>query len=191
MRRIAIATLVGASLALMTAPANAAWKSYVSHKYGFSFEAPGDVKVQNGTYRGQLSGPRQTTVYRSVDDNIEYRVTVMSFQQAKAEGANILGERAYNFQNEKKVLMDTFGRVEPGKDSIYGRKITVEQPNNGGRTTAAFYFTNGYLYTLEATVLPANGDYASPDPGRFIDSIVFVLTRTQPGATELPLPPEE
>jgi hypothetical protein len=188
MRRIAIATLLGASLAVMTAPANAAWKSYVSHKFGFSFEAPGEVKVQNGTYRGQISGPQQTIVYRSVED----KVTLMpSFKQAQAEGANILGERAYNFQNEKKVLMDTFGRVEPGKDSIYGRKITVEQPNNGGRTTAAFYFNNGTLYSLEATVLPANGDYASPDPGRFIDSIVFVLTRTQPGATDLTMPPEE
>jgi hypothetical protein len=94
------------------------------------------------------------------------------------------------FQADKKVLMDTFARVEPGKDSIYGRKMTVDLPKNGGRTTAAFYFTDGKLISLEATVLPANGDYTSPDPGRFIDSIAFVLSRTQPGATELPLPPE-
>jgi hypothetical protein len=188
MRRITIATMVAASLAVLTAPAQAAWHSYISHSLGFSVEMPGDVKTQTGTYRGQVSGPRETIIFRSVDDNIEYKVTVMSFLQAQAESASILGEREYMFQNEKKVLMDTFGRIEPGKDAIYGRKITVELPKNGGRTTGAFYFYKGKLYTLEATVLPANGDYASPDPGRFIDSIAFVLSRAQEGSTELKLP---
>ena len=175
-------------LAFTAAPAEAAWKSYVSHKLGFSFEAPGDVKTQAGTYRGQVSGPRETIVFRSLDDNIEYKVTVMSFMQAQADGASILGEREYVFQDGKKVLMDTFGRVEPGKEAIYGRKITVEQPKDGGRTTAAFYFTKGKLITLEATVLPANGDYATPDAGRFIDSVTFNLDRAEKGATELKLP---
>jgi hypothetical protein len=188
MRSLTLALLAGAALAMTTAPASAAWKSYVSHKLGFSFEAPGEVKTQAGTYRGQIAGPHETIVFRSVDDNIEYKVTVMSFMQAQADGASILGEREYMFQDGKKVLMDTFGRVEPGKDSVYGRKITVDQPKNGGRTTAAFYFNKGKLISLEATVLPANGDYASPDPGRFIDSIVFQLQRTQEGATELKLP---
>ena len=105
--------------------------------------------------------------------------------------ADLLGERTYAFQNNKKVLMDTFGRVEPGKEAIYGRKITVDQPNNGGRTTAAFYFTKGKLITLEATVRPANGDYATPDAGRFIDSVTFNLTRADKSATELKLPAPE
>ena len=48
---------------------------------------------------------------------------------------------------------------------MYGRKITVEQPNNGGRTLGAFYFVNGKLVVLESTILPANGDYASPVGG--------------------------
>ena len=139
------------------------------------FMAPGEVKAAVGNFRGNVAGPRQTIVYRSVEDNIEYKVTVMSFLQAQAEGATLLGEREYMFQDGKKVLMDTFARVEPGKDAVYGRKIVVDLPDNKGRTTGAFYFTKGRLIALEATVLPANGDFASPDPGRFIDSIVFVL----------------
>jgi hypothetical protein len=188
MRRFGIVTSVGVSLAVMTAPAQAAWHSYVSHKLGFSFEMPGDVKTQTGTYRGAYAGPHETMIFRSVDDNIEYKVTVMSFAQAQAEGATILGEREYMFQDGKKVLMDTFGRVEPGKDAIYGRKITIELPKNGGRDTAAFYFTKGKMVVLEATVLPANGDYASPDPGRFIDSVTFNVDRAEKGSTELKLP---
>jgi hypothetical protein len=182
------AALAGAALAMAAMPAQAAWKSYINRELGFSFMAPGEVKTDVGTFRGAVAGPRQTIVYRSTENNIEYKVTVMSFLQAQAEGANLLGEREYMFQDGKKVLVDTFARVEPGKDAVYGRKLVVDLPGNKGRTTAAFYFTKGRLISLEATVLPAKGDFASPDPGRFIDSVAFVLSRTQPGAVELETP---
>jgi hypothetical protein len=182
------AALAGAALAMAAMPAQAAWKSYINRELGFSFMAPGEVKADVGTFRGAVAGPRQTIVYKSVDDNIEYKVTVMSFLQAQAEGATLLGEREFMFQDKKKVLMDMFGRVESGKDAVYGRKIVVDLPDNKGRATGAFYFTKGRLIALEATVLPAHGDLASPDPARFIDSIAFVLSRTEPGAVELETP---
>jgi len=182
------AALAGAAVAMAAMPAQAAWKSYINRELGFSFMAPGEVKTSVGTFRGEVAGPRQTIVYTSAEDNVEYKVTVMSFVQAQAEGAALLGEREFMFQNRKKVLMDTFARVEPGKDAVYGRKLVVDLADNKGRTTGAFYFTKGRLITLEATVLPAKGDYATPDPGRFIDSIAFVLSRTEPGAVELKTP---
>jgi hypothetical protein len=83
--------------------------------------------------------------------------------------------------------MDTFSRVESGKDTVYGRKIVVDQQDNKGRTTGAFYFTKGKMISLEATVLPAHGNYDSPDPGRFVDSIVFVVSRADKNAVELPI----
>jgi hypothetical protein len=193
MRRWMSAALGGAAVAsaaitMAAAPAQAAWNSYVNRELGFSFMAPGEIKTDVGTFRGAIAGPHQTIVYRSVEDNIEYKVTVISFRQAQAEGATLLGEREYMFQDKKKVLMDTFGRVEPGKDAVYGRKIVVELPDHKGRSTGAFYFTKGKLIALEATVLAASGDVASPDPARFIDSIAFALSRTQPGAVELETP---
>jgi hypothetical protein len=190
MHRWMTAVLTGAALATAAMPAQAAWKSYIDRELGFSFMAPGEVKASVGTFRGNLAGPRQTVVYRSVDDNIEYKVTVMSFLQAQAEGAAILGEREYMFQDGKgkKVLVDAFARVEPGKDAVYGRKMVVDLADKKGRSTGAFYFTKGKLFAFEATVLPANGDFNSPDPGRFIDSIAFVLSRTEPGAVELKTP---
>src|SRR5258708_24829370 len=171
MRKLIVTALAGVALSVMAMPAQAAWKSYVNKELGFSFMAPGEVKTEVGNSRGTLAGPRQTIVYRSIEDNIEYKVTVVSFIQAQAEGAALLGEREYMFQDGKKVLMDTFARVEPGKDAVYGRKMVVDLPDNKARTTGAFYFTKGKLISLEATVLPTNGDFASPDPGRFIDSI--------------------
>jgi len=71
--------------------AQAAWKSYINRQLGFSFMAPGEVKTDVGNFRGAIAGPRQTIVYRSVEDNIEYKVTVMSFLQAQAEGATFSG----------------------------------------------------------------------------------------------------
>jgi hypothetical protein len=188
MGRWMAAALASSALATAAMPAQAAWKSYINRELGFSFMAPGEVKTSVGTFRGALAGPRETIVYRSVEDNVEYKVTVMSFVQAQAEGATILGEREFMFQEGKKLLMDAFGRVEPGKDAVYGRKLVVDLPGNKGRATGAFYFTKGKLFSFEATVLPANGDFASPDPIRFIDSIVFTLSRTQPGAVELETP---
>jgi hypothetical protein len=186
MRNWTTAALAGAVLALSAMPAAAAWKSYINRELGFSFRAPGELKTSVGTYRGAIAGPRQTIIYQSTDDDVVYKVTVASFLQAKAEGATILGEREYMFQDGKKVLTDAFGRVENGERAVYGRKIIVE--DNKGRTTGAFYFTKGRLISLEATVLPANGDYGSPDPALFVDSIAFILARTEPGAIELTTP---
>jgi hypothetical protein len=188
MRRWISAVLAGAALMMTAMPAQAAWKSYINRQLGFSFMAPGEVKTDVGNFRGAIAGPRQTIVYRSVEDNIEYKVTVMSFLQSQAEGATLLGEREYMFQDRKTVLVDTFSRVGSGKDAVYGRKIVVDLPDNKGRTTGAFYFTKGRLISLEATVLPAKGNFASPDPDRFIDSIAFVLSHTEPGAIELETP---
>ena len=190
MRRWMLAAVIGPALVMGTfaAQAQGAWKSYVVKELGIAFAAPGKVETTTGTSRGEVAGPRQTMIFKSSANNIDYRVTVLSFKQSQAEGAAILGERTYMFQDKKNTLMDTWSRVEPGKDAVYGRKMVIEQPEGKGRTMAAFYFTKGKLVQLEATILPANGDYQSPDPARFIDSIAFNIARAGAGAVELQAP---
>ena len=185
MRLSGLATLVGA-LAVMTAQAGAAWRGYISHPLGFAFAAPGELKVEKGTYRGAVAGARDTVVYRFLDDDIEYKAEVIDVTDKANDAATLLGEAEYNFQDGKKVLMDTFGRV----DRQNGRKLTIDLPNNGGRSTAAFYFVNGRIVSLQATVLPANGDDGTPEMGRFIDSITFFTIRAPEDAIELPAPPK-
>jgi hypothetical protein len=188
MRAMISAALTGAVAAMTAMPAQAAWKTYVNKELGFSFSAPGDLKTSVGTFRGEIAGPRQTILYRSADEGIEYRVTVMSFIQAQAEGASILGEREYMFQNGKKVVSDTFARTGTGKDAVYGRRIVVDLPDGKSRSTGGFYFTRGRLISLEATVLPGRGDPASPGPGRFVDSIAFAPSGAEPDAVALETP---
>src|SRR5215475_4637015 len=100
MRVTVLAGLACATLMTLTAPANAAWKSYISKSMGFSFEAPGDLKTEKAKFNGQLAGNKDAIVYRSVDDNIEYKVTVVDFAPRANEGAVLLGEATYMFQDK-------------------------------------------------------------------------------------------
>jgi hypothetical protein len=180
MRLTILGGLIGLGLAI-AAPANAAWHSYVNTEAGFSFTAPGDVKTEKSAYRSATEGQRAATVFRSVDDNVEYRVTVVNFFGRKSDESAIIKQSSTAFLANKKVLADSEARVE----SSYGRKMTVDLPNNGGRAMVAVYFNQGYLIELQVTVLPANGDYGSPDMGRFVDSIAFGAGRAEPDATDL------
>jgi hypothetical protein len=114
----------------------------------------------------------------------------MQFPQAQAEGASLLGEREYMFQDGKgkKTVTDAFTRVGSGKDAVYGRKLVVDLPDNKGRAIGVFYFIKGKLITLEAIVAPAHGNLDAPEPGRFVDSIAFNPSRAEPGAVVLETP---
>jgi hypothetical protein len=186
MRRGFLSILVGALSAAMMSPAMAAWHAFISHPMGFAFAAPGALKVEKGTYRSDVAGTRDATIYSFIDDDIEYKVVVIDMSDIANDAANLLGEAAYLYQQNKKVLMDTFGHV----DRQYGRKLTIDLPNNAGRSSASFYFINGRLVSLQATVLPGNGDYNTPEMGRFVDSITFFTVRAPDDAIELPVPPK-
>ena len=171
-----------ALLALTAAPAAAAWRGYISHPFGFAFAAPGALKVEKGTYSGPVAGTHDSLIYSFADDNIEYKVVVIDLTAQASQSANLLGEAEYQFQDKKKLLVDTVDRF----DRQYGRKLTIDLPNDAGRTTAAFYFVEGRIVSLQATVLPANGDYDSPEMGRFVDSITFFPEHAPDDAIELP-----
>ncbi len=109
----------------------------------------------------------------------------VDFRNRAGDGANFLGEASFKFQEGRRVLMDTFGRID---DVAHGRKLPVLQPNNGGRTLGAFYFVKGLLIMPQVTVTPANGDYETPDTARFIDSLAFEIARTAEVSKPLPVP---
>ena len=176
------AGLVAAALAATMLPAEAAWNSYVNREVGFSFLAPGEVKTEKGTYRSAMAGQRDTVVFRSVEDNVEFKVTVVDFAARTSDNTALIKEATATFLNNNKVLSDEDARIE----SDYGRKITIDFPNNGGRYMAAIYFKQGHLIQLQVTV-PSNGDMLTPDLGRFVDSLAFAAGREETSATELKL----
>ena len=184
MRASILAATAATVLLAMGAPASAAWQGYISHPLGFAFAIPGDnLKVEKTTYRGAVAGMRDAMVWSSTDDGIQYKATVIDTTPIANQSATLLGEAEYIFQDGKKLLMDSFGRV----DRHFGRKLSIDLPNNGGRKIACFYFINGRIVSLEATV-PTGGDYDSPELARFVDSITFYPERAADDDKELPIP---
>ena len=184
MRSPALAlSAVAALLALNTPASAAAWRGYISHSLGFAFAAPGDLKMGKTTYKGAVAGTRDAMTWTSTDDGIEYKAIVIDTTGEAAQSATLLGEAEYIFQDGQKLLMDSFGRV----DRHYGRKLSIDLRNNGGRRIACFYFVNGRIISLQASV-PAGGDVDTPELARFVDSITFYPERAADDDQELPLP---
>jgi hypothetical protein len=160
MRFTTLAVLAAAALMFTPTPSEAAWNGYFNKAVQFSFFAPGQLKTERGTYRGTLAGSRDATVFQSEEDNIRYKVVVVDFSARANDHDALLAEAATAFQTGKTVLADASLNV----DDIGGRKISVDLPNDGGRSMGAFYFRNGHLIHLEVMILPANGDYGRPTP---------------------------
>jgi hypothetical protein len=167
-------------------PAQAQWNGYINHELGISFHAPGEMITERGSYTGPRSGEHPTIILRTTENNIEYEVVVSDFRERSDEGASLVIEAAFIFQDAKNVLMEAYARI----DETFGRKVTIDLPDNGGRSMGSFYFHQGYLYQTFATVLPANGDYGSPFLGRFTDSLSFTQEdpRVNEGVIEVSLP---
>ncbi len=187
-RILILALTPGLALGTSAAHAQTGWQSYVSHELDLSFEAPGGIVSEIGaTLRGTIVGTKEQIVFRTEENNIEYHVGVANFAQAQMMSETILGEALVLFQGDKAILTDTFARTGEGRDMVYGRQSTVELAQ-GGQATTVFYFANGKLYQLTATVSAENGDYESPGLSRFIGSITFDLAGANPNAVELELP---
>lgn len=183
MRFTSMAIMICAGLAATTAPAHAAWEYYISHPLGFSFVMPGDITATRGSYEAIVAGRHDTIIYSSSENGIDYRITVVDMRSVQNKAASVLGEAAYNFQDGKNVLMDISARA----DRHFGRKLTVDLAETGGRATAQYYFLNGQLIEFQASVAPG-GDYTSPNIARFIDSIAFYADMANQTSIEIALP---
>src|ERR1700680_1111944 len=71
---------LGTALAFAVQPAEAAWHSYfIQEGVGFSFTAPGEIQAEKTTYKSAIAGERNAVVFGSVEDNVEYKITVVDF----------------------------------------------------------------------------------------------------------------
>ena len=128
MRLTALTILVGAALAAFSVSSSAARHGYISQPMGFGFLEPGEIKVEKSTYNSALAGQHESTVYHSLEDNIEYKVTVVDMGNDANDAANLVGEAEYNFQDGKKVLMDVFGRACSGDRRRFCRLTAITTP---------------------------------------------------------------
>src|SRR5688572_10151182 len=115
-----------ASALIATVPAAAAWKEYPTRELGFVVEFPADPMMTRATYRTVLVPNGATAhIYSVREENAIYVATVVDLLDRKEEGATLLGEAEYNLTLIGDVSGQSVSRVEPGRDAVFGRFITV------------------------------------------------------------------
>ena len=172
-----------AMLALSTGSAKADWQGYFCKDgAGFSFAVPGELKREKAAYTSTMAGQRDLTVFTSVEDNVEFKIIVVDFSGRARDENALITEASASYRDRANVLLDIEARVE----SSYGRKLTIDLPDNGGRSMSAIFFKDNHLIQLRATVLPG-GDLQSSYMGRFVDSLAFYDSYREDGAKELKL----
>jgi len=177
MRFLAAMMMAATTLAAGSAAAAPAWQEMVMEDLAIAKEFPGDPTRTAGEYTTPVAGTVPATIFHIEDDNIVYEMIVAETQDKMAVGSSILGECVANAEAEGTLLANMTNRVEGGADAIYGRLVSVDLANNGGRRqTACLVNATGRLYVIKATVLPAHGQPNSSMVIRFTNSLSFDLT---------------
>lgn len=187
--------LTVAALVVSAVPAQAAWQYYACPSDNFASQFPGVPKMESIQYSMPRHGKAMSArSYTTTVDNIMYRMLVADYTDRAGDGASILEEAIFQHTEADdhglrngKMLGNDSARIEPVvRGATYGRRITMDMPNGGGRNLTTFYFRDGKLYEQSVTIMPANGDYSSPNGSRFVESLLFNLTRMDAEAGGVP-----
>ena len=185
MRGLAL-TITAAAVLVCAMPAQAAWNYFACPSDNFASQFPDKPAMASVDYSMPRHGKALSAhTYTTTVDNIVYKMLVADYSDRAGDGASILEEAIFQHTEADdhglrngKMLGNDSARIEPVvRGATYGRRITMDYPNGGGRNLTNFYFRDGKLYEQSVTVLPANGDYSSPNGSRFVESLLFNLTR--------------
>jgi hypothetical protein len=172
--------IVAAVVAASTIPAAAAeWREYRYEADDLAMlkEWPGEPVRETIEYTTPVVGTASAAELSYEEDNIVYRMTVVMLPGMTDRGASILGECEAMAEAEGTPLANMTARVEPGSSATYGRLISVNLANNGGRAQTACFFTKERLYKIEAIILPEHGQPNSSQAIRFTNSLSFNIDR--------------
>ena len=190
-------------LAVATLGAGTAYAAWAEHPYkdlGFVVEFPNPPTASTGNYRTQLVDSAPVHIYSQKQDNALFIAAVTDLQNRAGDGASLMTEAEFNLALIGKIQNNSTSRVEPGKDAVFGRFITIEckkgiepdQPGqdvaaqawfkgvmgtecpDGSRLTVNLFFHRGRMYMITGINLPtADGPSAGPAALRFANSVSF------------------
>ena len=195
----AIGFVLAAALAA-SGPAFAAWQEYPTRELGFVVEFPAAPMKTRANYRTVLvPNPATAHVFTVKEENTIYVATVVDLLDRKEEGATLLGEVEYNLTLLGDLSGQSVSRVEPGRDAVFGRFLTITcragrqggQPGQvegavawfkqitgvdcptGARLTSNIFHNRGRLYLITGINLPNGDNSFGPAALRFSNSISF------------------
>ena len=180
--------------------AYAAWAEHPYKDLGFVVEFPNPPVASTGTYRTQLVDSAPVHIYSQKQDNALFIASVTDLMDRAGDGASLMTEAEFNLALMGKIKDNSTSRVEPGKDAVFGRFITIDcqkgiepdQPGqdvaarawfkgtlgtdclDGSRLTVNLFFNRGRMYMITGINLPtADGPSAGPAALRFANSVSF------------------
>jgi hypothetical protein len=195
-----MASLFAAAAIFGAGGAQAAWMEHPYKDLGFIVEFPNPPASATGTYRTQLVPSAPVHIYSQKQDNALFIASVADLHDRAGEGASLMTEAEFNLALLGNISGNSTSRVEPGKDAVFGRFITIDckkgrvpdQPGqdvaaqnwfkgltgaecpDGGRLTVNLFFHRGRMYMINGINLPtSDGESAGPAALRFANSISF------------------
>jgi len=183
MRPMAIAMATVISKLALAASADstmaAEWEEYRYEEDDLAMlkEWPGEPTRQMIEYLTPVIGTASAEQLSYEEDNIIFRMTVVMLPERGDVGASILGECVAMAEAEGMPVANMTARVEPGARAVYGRLVSVNLSDNGGRAQTACFFTKGKLYKIQAIILPEHGQPNSSLAIRFTNSLSFNIER--------------
>ncbi len=178
---IAVAAIISAlALGFSSSPSMAA--SWEEHRYEADDLAmlkawPGEPTRTTIEYATPVIGAASAEQLVYEEDNIIFRMTVVMLPDSGDVGASIFGECVAMAEAEGTPVANMTARVEPGARAVYGRLVSVNLADDGGRAQTACFFTKGKLYKIEAIILPEHGQPNSSMAIRFTNSLSFNIDR--------------
>lgn len=158
---------VAALLAPLAAVAQE-WKSYPYPDPGFAIQFPTPPIIEKITFKTPAGLSLPTTRYSVRQDRIIYRLDVVDYSSAEADGPTTIADIEKSFDAKGKVTVASDARV----NRAMGRELSLSGVD-GSRSAIALFFVNKHLYVLDGQALPPNALANSSDAVRFQESLQF------------------
>ena len=149
-----------------SAPALAqSWEEYSYPEYAISVAFPTNPKIEMTTYEVADGRSVPARVYSARQDKGEFKMTIADLANTGLDEKAVIDHAVKRLSQRGTVRVNVPARIY----QVYGRQLTVDGAD-GSRSMVAMFDIMGYLYQIEAKVLPGGNEF---ELTRFQQSLVF------------------
>ena len=162
MRIIAVAV----AAFVISSPAVAqGWEEFNYPEYAFSVVFPTNPKVETIPYEVADGRMAPARVYSARQDKAEFKMTIADLANTGLDEEAVIDHAVKRLSKNGTVKVNVPARIY----QVYGRQLTVDGAD-GSRSMVAMFDIMGYLYQIEAKILPGGNEF---ELTRFQQSLVF------------------
>ena len=162
MRIIAVAV---AAFVISGPAAAQGWEEFNYPEYAFSVVFPTNPKVETIPYEVADGRMAPARVYSARQDKAEFKMTIADLANTGLDEKAVIDHAIKRLSKNGTVKVNVPARIY----QVYGRQLTVDGAD-GSRSMVAMFDIMGYLYQIEAKVLPGGNEF---ELTRFQQSLVF------------------